>query len=198
MTRHGIEQAKGVLFLDALRRKLGDDEFLKLMSDYFAANTTKTVTRAVIPRQGRRAVRVPEPGDGPAYLTTDIGRRLAHRRPGLRHQARRRRQSLRRRADADATSSNQFESKVPIYKDFEVNDELLRAHDVIFVGRPEANSALAAWSDRSWTEVQRSDVRDRGADATPASAKRCCSPRRIRWTPRTWCWSSRATTRSAR
>ena len=39
-----IEQTKGILFLDALRRKLGDDTFLKLMTDYFAANTTKTVT----------------------------------------------------------------------------------------------------------------------------------------------------------
>ena len=37
---------------------------------------------------------------------------------------------------------------MPIYKDFEVSDELLRHHDVIFVGRPEANSALAAWAGK--------------------------------------------------
>jgi hypothetical protein len=35
---------------------------------------------------------------------------------------------------------------VPIYKDFEVSDELLAHKDVIFVGRPESNSALAAWA----------------------------------------------------
>ena len=43
-TASSCEEAKGVLFLDSLRRKMGDDAFLKLMADYFAANTTKTVT----------------------------------------------------------------------------------------------------------------------------------------------------------
>ena len=43
---------------------------------------------------------------------------------------------------------DQRESAIPIYKDFEVSDELLRRRDVIFVGRPEANSALAAWAER--------------------------------------------------
>ena len=37
---------------------------------------------------------------------------------------------------------------MPIRKDFEVTDEELRTHDVIFVGRPESNSALAAWKDK--------------------------------------------------
>ena len=41
-----------------------------------------------------------------------------------------------------------YESAVPIRKDFEVTDEDLRQHDVVFVGRPEANSALADWSAR--------------------------------------------------
>jgi hypothetical protein len=40
----------------------------------------------------------------------------------------------------------QFESRVPIYKDFEVSDEQLAHKDVVFVGRPEANQALAAWA----------------------------------------------------
>ena len=41
---------------------------------------------------------------------------------------------------------NQFEGAVQIYKDFEVSAADLRSHDVIFVGRPETNSALAPWS----------------------------------------------------
>ena len=41
-----------------------------------------------------------------------------------------------------------YESAVPIRKDFEVTDEDLRQRDAIFVGRPEANSALAGWSER--------------------------------------------------
>jgi hypothetical protein len=41
-----------------------------------------------------------------------------------------------------------YESQVPIYKDFEANDDLLRHHQVVFVGRPESNSALARWSEK--------------------------------------------------
>jgi len=41
-----------------------------------------------------------------------------------------------------------FESAVPIRKDFEVTDDELRGRDVIFVGRPETNSALAHWKDK--------------------------------------------------
>ena len=41
-----------------------------------------------------------------------------------------------------------YESEVPIYKDFEVSDDLLRRRDVVFVGRPEANSALALWAPK--------------------------------------------------
>ena len=43
---------------------------------------------------------------------------------------------------------NDYESQVPIYKDFAVSDDLLRDRDVVFVGRPESNSALASWSAR--------------------------------------------------
>src|SRR5205085_12077170 len=39
-------------------------------------------------------------------------------------------------------------SRVPIFKDFEVDEEMLGTRDVVFVGRPESNSALAAWADR--------------------------------------------------
>jgi hypothetical protein len=35
---------------------------------------------------------------------------------------------------------------VPIQKDFEVNEGVLADKNVIFVGRPEDNSALAAWA----------------------------------------------------
>jgi len=41
---------------------------------------------------------------------------------------------------------DEFESRVPIYKDFEATNDLLHNRDVIFVGRPEANSALALWT----------------------------------------------------
>jgi len=37
-----------------------------------------------------------------------------------------------------------YESAAPIKKDFEVSDSDLENHDVLFVGRPDTNSALAA------------------------------------------------------
>lgn len=43
---------------------------------------------------------------------------------------------------------DRYESQVSIHKDFEATEDVLRDHDVVFVGRPEVNSALAAWSAR--------------------------------------------------
>lgn len=143
MTRVQLEQAKGVLFLDSLRRKMGDDAFLNLMREYFAANTTKTVTaQSFLDKAGVR-FEFTEPGDGPAYLTSDIFSRLASavivygtvREAGANRYA------------AEQMQARYLEYQVPIYKDFEVSDDLLRHRDVIFVGRPETNSALAAWAE---------------------------------------------------
>jgi hypothetical protein len=86
-----------------------------------------------------------EPGDGPAYVTTDIRGRL--RSAMLVY-------GTVREAGANRYAAEQlqkqfldmYESAVLIRKDFEVADADLRAKDVIFVGRPEANSALAAWT----------------------------------------------------
>ena len=152
-TRIQLESARGVLFLDALRLKLGDDAFLKLMSDYFTANATKTVTAQSFLDQAGTAFDVPEPGDGPAYLTTDIGRRLATaaivygtlRDAGANRYAAEQMQNR---------FLDQFESRVPVYKDFETSSDLLQHRDVVFVGRPEANSALAAWAEKLGIEYQ--------------------------------------------
>jgi hypothetical protein len=144
--RHWLEEAKGALFLDALRRRMGDDAFLKLMRDYFAANTTKTVTAQSFLDRADATFSV-DVGDGPVYKTTDIRSRLHSailvygtvREAGANRYAAE--QLQKQFLDA-------YESAVPIRKDFEVTDEDLRQRDVIFVGRPEANSALAAWSER--------------------------------------------------
>jgi hypothetical protein len=144
--RHALETAKGVLFLDTLRRRMGDDAFLKLMRDYFAANTTKTVTAQSFLDQAGAPFTV-EAGGGPAYVTTDIRGRLHSailvygtvREAGANRYAAE--QLQKRFLDV-------YESAVPIRKDFEVTDEDLRQRDVIFVGRPEVNSELAEWSGR--------------------------------------------------
>jgi Phospholipase B len=141
------ERAKGVLFLDSLRKKMGDEAFLKLMSEYFAANTTKTVTaQSFLDRAGAK-IDVIDPPDGPAYLTRDIWGKLASsvivygtvRDAGSNRYA---------AEQMQARFLNRYESQVPIYKDFEVNDDVLRHHDVVFIGRPESNSALAHWSEK--------------------------------------------------
>jgi hypothetical protein len=141
------EQTRGVLFLDSLRRKMGDGAFLKLMNDYFAANTTKPVTaESFLEKAGVRFETV-DPPAGPAYLASDIGRRLSSavivygtvREAGANRYAAEQMQNH---------FLDHYESAVPIYKDFEASEELLRHHDVVFVGRPEANSALDLWAGK--------------------------------------------------
>ena len=129
---------------------MGDDAFLKLMDDYYAANTTKTVTAQSFLAQagmGNAAAQLDaiDPPGGPAYLANDIWRRLATavivygtlREAGANRYAAEQLQSR---------FLNGYESEVPVYKDFEASDDLLRHRDVVFVGRPEANSALALWA----------------------------------------------------
>ena len=62
------------MFLDSLRVKMGDDAFLKLMRDYFAANTTKTVTaQSFLEKAGLNQSLAHlddiDPPDGPMYLS---------------------------------------------------------------------------------------------------------------------------------
>ena len=145
--RFHMEQIKGALFLDALRHKMGDDAFLKLMTDYFAANTTRTVTAQSFLEKAGTGFDFTEPADGPAYLPGDIGRRLGSAvivygtvaEAGTNRYAAEQLQSRYREG---------AQMEVAVYKDFEVSDDLLRHRDVIFVGRPETNSALAAWASK--------------------------------------------------
>src|SRR5262249_10187551 len=62
--RYRIEDLKGVMFLDGLRRKMGDDAFLKLMSAYFNENTTKTVTARSFLEKAGVPYADPDPGEG--------------------------------------------------------------------------------------------------------------------------------------
>lgn len=144
------ERTRGVLFLDSLRQRIGDDAFLKLMRDYFAAHTTKTVTADSFLRvAGLTPVAAHldaiDPPDGPAYLVDDIWRRLPT--TVIVYGTLREAGSNRYAAEQlQHKFLNGYESEVPIYKDFEVSDDLLHHRDVVFVGRPEANSALARWA----------------------------------------------------
>ena len=147
INHYQMEAARGFLFLDGLRRKMGDGPFLKLMTDYFAANAGKEVTAQSFLDKAGVAFEFTEPGDGPAYLASDIGRRLATaaivygtvREAGANRFAA---EQLQNRF------FNQYQRRVETYKDFEATPDLLEHKDVVFVGRPEANSALEAWAGR--------------------------------------------------
>ncbi len=143
--RFSREEIKGALFLDQLRRKIGDDAFFQLMESYFAANATKTVTAQSFLDKAGAAFEFTEPGDGPAYLPGDIRQRLKSAVIVYGTVA---------EAGANRFAAEQLQSRyrdndqinVAILRDFEVSDDELRHRDVIFVGRPATNSALAGWA----------------------------------------------------
>ncbi len=153
MNHFRLEATAGVLFLDSLRRKMGDEAFLKLMNGYFGANTTRTVTAQSFLDAAGEKYKVPDPGDGPAYVPGDIGHRIgsavivygtAAESGTNRYVAEQLQARYRGRDQRD----------LAIYKDFEVDDTLLANKDVIFVGRPETNSALASWRAKIGLEYQ--------------------------------------------
>jgi hypothetical protein len=148
-----LAEAKGALLFDALRREMGDDAFYSLMRNFFDKNTTKTVHASDFLAAAARpaffakwldGIGLPDTPDGPSYMANMFRRRLASAIIVYGTQA---------EAGANRYAAEQwqkqfldsFESAVPVKKDFEVTDDDLEDRDVLFVGRPETNSALAAW-----------------------------------------------------
>jgi hypothetical protein len=145
--RFELETEKGVLFLDELRRSMGDDRFFKLMADFFAVHKTQAVTAQSFLDAARVSFSLPPDKGGPMYVESDIRARLgsAILVYGTMTDAGANRYA------AEELQKNFFRSlehAVPIRKDFEASVEELRTHDVIFVGRPESNSALALWQEK--------------------------------------------------
>ena len=142
-----IETQKGALFLDQLRRDLGDERFLKLMRDFFAAHTMQTVTAQSFLDAAGVQFKMPQDPGGAMYLVSDMRRRLSSALLvyGTVTDAGANRFTA---EQLQKKYLDQYESVVPIRKDFEVTTDELRTHDVIFVGRAESNSALAGWRDQ--------------------------------------------------
>jgi Phospholipase B len=147
-----LETQKGALFLDQLRRSMGDDRFFKLMAEFFATHKTQAVTAQsfldaagvsfVMPQDKGGAA-----GNAPIYVASDLHERLgsAILVYGTMADAGANRYAA---EELQKRFLRSLESEVPIRKDFEVSDEELRTRDIVFVGRPESNSALAAWQDK--------------------------------------------------
>lgn len=160
---HRYEQTtyKGALLLEAMRKDMGDDPFFAMMKNFFAANTTKAVStadfrKAAGPKEEALITKwlnadgLPDDAGGPVYVGADMhwmANRISHAMLVY---------GTEREAGANRYAAEQiqkhmldwYEQSVPIRKDFEVSEAELRTHEVIFVGRPETNSALAAWQTK--------------------------------------------------
>jgi hypothetical protein len=145
--RFELETQKGALFLDQLRSNMGDDRFFKLMADFFAAHKTQAVAAQTFLDAAGVSFALPADQGGALYVASDIRKRLSSAILvyGTRADAGANRYAA---EELQKHCFRWLETAVPIRKDFEVSDEELRTRDVIFVGRPESNSALAAWQEK--------------------------------------------------
>lgn len=173
-----IVNAKGTLLLHALRTQMGDDRYFAMMKSWFNANTTKTVDTASFRAAAEKAAGksmasffdawlngtgLPLDPGGPAYLASDIVGRAASTLIVY---------GTMRDAGANRYAAEQFqkqaldwfESAMPIRKDFELTDEELRNHDIVFIGRPESNSALERLASRIHLQYDGAVFNVRGAN----------------------------------
>ncbi len=149
---------KGLLLFHALRREMGDERFFAVLTDFYNRHTTKTVTTAMFLEAAgaewkeffARWLEQPGlPGDpgGAEFQLTDWGRRLP---TGLIVYGTGPDAGANRYAAEELQKRflDWFEGALPLRKDFEVSEADLTDRDVIFVGRPESNSALARLAPR--------------------------------------------------
>ena len=155
-----LAEHKGALAFDALRREIGDEKFLTLMREFFARYTTKPVSSEAFIEAAEKAagkslaaffhswLDSAEPNNAPPIYTAGI---LARRIPSALIVYGTVLEAGSNRFAAERLQNqmlHDFESEVPVRKDFEVSEQELNTHDVIFIGRPETNSALQAWKER--------------------------------------------------
>jgi hypothetical protein len=163
ITRFEEESHRGAILLDSLRKGMGDDRFFEFMKKYFAANSTKAVQASAFLEAAGTTPTMPLDKGGPEYLCHDIMRQLSQaiivygtvtEASANRYAAEQLQKGL----------MNRYEAAIPIRKDFEVSDAELRAHSVIFVGRPETNAAIAGFRHRLDLNYEGADFRLDGKD----------------------------------
>ena len=152
-------RAKGVFLLDALRIKMGDEKFLGLMRDFYATHiygqlrVRRSLFQLAVKANGAPLDdffsdwldKTGLPGDkgGPAFAPQNISGRMDNALivygTGMDAGSNRHAAELLQKDMLDW-----YESAVEIRKDFEVSADEVRTHSLIFVGRPESNSALSA------------------------------------------------------
>jgi hypothetical protein len=138
---HEYDSHRGAILLDTLRRGMGDDRFFEFMRKWFGAHSTQAVSaQQFLDEAGTTAV-MPLDKGGPQYVASDINQRLANALIvyGTTTEAGANRYAA---EQLQKHYLDRFEAAVPIFKDFELSEADLANHDVIFVGRPESNSAV--------------------------------------------------------
>ena len=153
-----IAANKGVLLLDGLRHDLGDEKFFRLMKEFFEKNTTRRVSSAQFEAAAEKVNGKPmqafftawldntgvpnDPKPGAIYVSSALHSRL----PSALLVYGTVQDAGANRYAAEVLQKrflDWYEGAVPILKDFEISDADLARHDIVFVGRPESNSALA-------------------------------------------------------
>ena len=177
--RYQIALYKGAIFLDSLRRGMGDDRFFEVMGTFYAANTTKPVSAQAFLDAAGATFTLPKDPGGPLYLVREINGRLSSAMIvyGTSTDAGANRYAA---EQLQKHYLDMFESAVPLRKDFELTPEELRAHDVIFIGRPETNSALAGIAKEIGLDYTAADFRMDGkehASETEALSLAAANPR---------------------
>jgi hypothetical protein len=132
--------AHAVAVFDAIRKLLGDDKFVQMLVDYYAKNTTKSVSTADFPVSVPK-VELPDPKRA-ALLTAMFGRLknsiIVYGTDGEAGSNRHAAEKLQREWN------DWFEREVPAVADHAFDATMFKTKTVIFVGRPETNSALRA------------------------------------------------------
>jgi hypothetical protein len=134
--------ARAVMQFDAIRKQMGLEKFLDMMRTFYDQHTTKTVRSADFP-VAAPAVELPTGG---VLLSAVIGRLSnAVIVYGTEMDAGANRYAA---EQMQRQLNDWYESRVPVLRDFELTEEEGAAKTVIFIGRPETNSALRVWNEK--------------------------------------------------
>jgi Phospholipase B len=153
--------SKGALLLDALRERMGDEKFFAVMKTFYEQHAGKPASSSEFRQAAEHAFghpladlfsewvdRTGLPGGlSNARYPALLGAHLASAMIvyGTMGEAGSNRYAA---EQVQQRFLNWLEHEIPIRKDFEVIEAEMKSHDIVFVGRPETNSALAAWAGK--------------------------------------------------
>ncbi|MBI4893203.1 MAG: hypothetical protein HY821_21445 [Acidobacteria bacterium] len=130
------KEALATLEFDAIRREMGDDAFAAMLRGFFERYTTKTIREADFPAARRK---IAAPAHPPLLLALLAKLDSAVIVYGTDREA----GANRHTAELLQSQFNRFfERQVPVLRDFELTPEIGQSRTIVFVGRPETNSAV--------------------------------------------------------